>query len=299
MRFDRACGWALAALFLGVLGARDAFSQMVVLHTEKSLYRNISVTEDGGERCMRFARFYTGSRQSCIFLNDRALLVFAYTKMMLASLYLVPQPKRVLVIGLGGATLPDALLRIYPDLAMDVVEVDAAVIRVAAKYFDFHPGPKVRIHEEDGRVFVKRAARAGAKYDLVLLDAFDHEYIPEHMLTREFLQEVKAVMQPDGVLAANTFSTSRLYAHESATYEAVFGRFYNLKDGNRVIVLKLGGLPPTEAVARNARALDDRLEAAGAWSDRLLPMFSTERDWPSDTRILTDQYSPASLLNAP
>jgi len=299
MHFDRLCGWTLAALLLSVLGACDAFSQMVVLHTEKSLYRNISVTEEGGERCMRFARFYTGSRQSCIYVNDRARLVFMYTKMMLASLYLVPQPKRVLVIGLGGATLPDALLRIYPDLAMDVVEVDAAVIRVAEKYFDFRPGPNVSVHEEDGRVFVKRAARAGAKYDLVLLDAFDHEYIPEHMLTREFLQEVKSIMQPDGVLAANTFSTSRLYAHESATYEAVFGRFYNLKDSNRVIVLKLGELPAQEAVAKAARSLDSRLEATGAASDWLLPMFSSTRDWPADTRVLTDQYSPANLLNAP
>ena len=48
-----------------------------------------------------------------------------------------------------------------------------------------------------------------------MLDAFDHEYIPEHLLTQEFLKEVKSLLAPGGVLAANTFSSSRLYDHES------------------------------------------------------------------------------------
>ena len=287
----------IAATLAAVLGARGALSQ-VVLHTEKSLYRNVTVTEKDGKRCMTFSLNHQGNRQSCIILDDRSRLVFPYTKMMLASLYLTPNPKRVLVIGLGGGTLPDALQRLYPDIDMDVVEVDAAVIRVAQKYFDFRPGPNVHVVEEDGRVFVKRAGRTGAKYDLVLLDAFDHEYIPEHMLTREFLQEVKGVMQPDGVLAANTFSNSRLYAHESATYEAVFGRFYNLKDANRVILVKLDGLPSRGVVISNASSFASRLAATGMATEWLLSMFfSSARDWPPGTRVLTDQYSPANLLN--
>ncbi len=296
MHSDRLRILFLAGTLGTSLGAVPAFPQ-TILHTEKSLYRNITVTEQDGERCMKFSRNYQGSRQSCIYVNNRERLVFGYTKMMLASLYLGPNPKRVLVIGLGGGTLPDALMRLYPEMDLDVVEVDAAVIRVAQKYFDFHPGPNVHVFEEDGRVFVKRAGRGGVKYDLVLLDAFDHEYIPEHMLTREFLQEVKAVMQPEGVLAANTFSTSRLYAHESATYEAVFGRFYNLRDANRIILVKVDGLPSQNVVAKNASALDARLAATGASADWLLPMLSSARDWPSDTRVLTDQYSPANLLN--
>ena len=62
-----------------------------------------------------------------------------------------------------------------------------------------------------------------------MLDAFDHEYIPEHLLTREFLQEIKGLLAERGVLAANTFASSRLYDFESATYYSVFGEFYRLK----------------------------------------------------------------------
>jgi spermidine synthase len=140
--------------------------------------------------------------------------------------------------------------------------------------------------------------RAGRHYDLVMLDAYDHEYIPEHLLTIEFLQEAKGVLAPDGVLAANTFSTSRLYDHESATYAAVFGPFFNLKRSNRVIIVKNDGLPPVQALRRNAEQLQPRLAATGIDAARLLGLFDTRVDWRADARVLTDRYSPSNLLNS-
>jgi spermidine synthase len=267
------------------------------LHTERSLYRNIFVFEDDGERCMRFRRFYGALRQGCIDLKNPDRLVFDYARMLLGALYLNPNPKKVLVIGLGAGTVPRALERILPGVELDLVEIDPAVVRVAKQFFDFRPGPKTRVVEEDGRVFVKRAGRAGVTYDLVMLDAFDHDYIPEHMLTREFLQEVRAILAPDGVLAANTFSGRRLYHNESVTYEAVYGRFYNLKNNNRVLLLKLDGLPPPEMLARNAALLDAAFRPFGVQSSSLLPLFSLERDWQTGARVLTDKYAPSNLLN--
>jgi spermidine synthase len=149
-------------------------------------------------------------------------------------------------------------------------------------------------------VFVKRAGKADQRYDLIMLDAFDHEYIPEHLLTREFLLEVKALLAADGILAANTFSSSRLYHHESTTYQSVFGVFYNLrlKLKNRVILAKMDGLPSLDAIQRNAGLLEEKLKPLGFGGDWLVPLFSTERDWNPDARILTDQYSPSNLLNS-
>src|SRR5512145_1993624 len=76
-------------------------SAETILHTERSLYRNIIVYEDNGERCMRFTKQPT-SRQTCISIKDPDYLVFHYTKMMLGALYLQPEPGRILIIGLGG-----------------------------------------------------------------------------------------------------------------------------------------------------------------------------------------------------
>jgi len=284
-------------LLLGLALAGGLAHAESIVHTERSLYRNIVVYDESGMRCMKFSRAVLAGRQSCQFLGDPQRLVFRYTQMMMAALYLDPAPRRVLVLGLGGGTLPTALARLPSTTQIDVVEIDPAVTRVAQTYFGFKPGGKVRVFEEDGRVFVKRALRAREQYDLVMLDAFDHEYIPEHLLTREFLTEVKGLLGEHGVVAANTFSSSRLYDHESVTYQAVFGDFYNLRSDNRVILARAGGLPSRDVIERNASAVDARLAETGVERDAMLNLFSTKHDWRADARVLTDQYSPSNLLN--
>lgn len=268
----------------------------VVLHTEKSLYRNIVVYEADGLRCMKFGRYSSG-RQTCMSLSDPNHLVFDYARMMMASLYLNPSPKRVLIIGLGGGTLTSTLPKLLPSVKIDVVEIDPAVVRVARKFFAFAPGKQTDVFEEDGRVFVKRMLKRGMKYDLVMLDAFDNEYIPEHLLTREFLVEVRGLLAERGVLAANTFASSRLYHHESATYHSAFGDFYRLKTNSRVILVRLGGLPNVDELGCNADIIEEKLRVLGTGKDWLLPLFGVESGWPPNTRVLTDQYSPSNLLN--
>ncbi|MFO1419847.1 MAG: fused MFS/spermidine synthase [Candidatus Competibacteraceae bacterium] len=273
---------------------------MTIVHTEKSLYRNIVVYEEDDQRCMSFTRRNQTARQTCRSLDDPNQFVFSYTKMMMGALYLNPNPRKVLIVGLGGGVLPTALAGMFPDAGIDIVEIDPAVVRVARQFFDFNPSQKVRVFEEDGRVFVKRAGKSGQRYDLIMLDAFDHEYIPEHLLTREFLLEVKTLLTADGVLAANTFSSSRLYPHESTTYESVFGTFYNLrvKLKNRIVLTRMDGLPALDIIKWNADSLEEKLKPFGFGGDWLVPLFSTERDWDPGARILTDQYSPSNLLNS-
>ncbi len=272
---------------------------MTTIHTEKSLYRNILVYEEDGQRCMSFSRRNQTTRQTCQSLTDPDQFVFTYTQMMMGALYLNPHPHAILIIGLGGGVLPTALARMFPETRIDIVEIDPAVVKVARQFFGFNPDQRVQVFEEDGRVFVKRAGKSGRHYDLIMLDAFDHEYIPEHLLTQEFLFEIKVLLTADGVLAANTFSTSRLYHHESTTYQAVFGPFYNLRVQmkNRIVLAKMDGLPPLDTIKANATALEEKLKPLGFGSDWLLPLFSTERDWDPNARILTDQYSPSNLLN--
>lgn len=268
-----------------------------LLHAERSLYREVLVYETGGVRCMCFTRQCRLGRQSCHDTRQPNRIVMNYPRMMLASLYVEPRPRSVLIIGLGGGTVPRLLSQLLPQARIDVVEIDPAVVRVASRYFDFAASERLRVIESDARVYVKRALRQGRTYELIMLDAFDHEYIPEHLLTREFLQEVKTLLTPGGVLAANTFSSSRLYQHESVTYEAVFERFFNLKRENRVIIAVNGALPADEVLRANAASVDSSLRYYGLSQAQLLPLFSRERDWDPHARVLTDQYSPANLLN--
>jgi spermidine synthase len=268
-----------------------------LLHSERSLYREVLVYETDGVRCMCFTRNCRVGRQTCMDVKRPDRFALNYTRMMMGALYVKPEPRSILIIGLGGGTLPRALMKVLPNATIDTVEIDPAVVRVAKQYFDFKPDVRVRVAEQDGRVFVKRAIREQRRYDLVILDAFDHEYIPEHLLTQEFLREVKTLLAPGGVLAANTFSSSRLYDHESVTYASVFGTYFNLKKENRVIFAVNGPLPDLDRIRTNSAIHRDQLASFDVHAEFLLPLFSTRADWDKKARLLTDQYSPANLLN--
>lgn len=270
---------------------------MKLLHSERSLYREVLVYETGDVRCICFTRFCRIGRQTCQDVKHPDRIVMNYPQMMLSSLFVKPEPKSVLIIGLGGGTIPRALHELVPQARIDVVEIDPAVVKVARRYFDLGDNSALNVIEADGRVQVKRALREQKSYDLIMLDAFDHEYIPEHLLTQEFLKEVKALLAPGGVLAANTFSSSRLYDHESTTYASVFPEFFNLKRENRVIIAANGPLPNAEQLQANSQRFEQAFDSFGISANKLLPLFSRKQDWERNARILTDQYSPANLLN--
>jgi spermidine synthase len=290
------CG-RIALLFSALLLTSHA-SALNLIHSERSLYRQVLVYEEGGTRLLCFTRNCAIGRQSSIEIKHPDRLLFDYTHMMMGALFMAPPPKNILIVGLGGGSLPRALATALPDAHIDVVEIDPAVVRVARRYFGFVPGAALQVYEEDGRAYVKRAVRAGKRYELIMLDAYDHEYIPEHMLTREFLLEVRALLAPAGVVAANTFSSSRLYDNESVTYQAVFGTFYSLKGSNRVIMARNGALPEIAAIQQAANGDEALLRRFDVDAVQIARRFSTAVDWQPDARVLTDQYSPANLLNS-
>ena len=309
LRFRAAARRVLAAavlLLCAGAASRDAQGRDIeVVHRERSLYQTILITR--GERagwrgdvlCMQFTMRDRERHQSCVDPARPKRMVFTYTRMAMAALLLNPQPDSILVAGLGGGTLPDALADLLPEARIDVVEVDPAVVRAAQRHFGFRESERMRVHVADARVFAKRALARGARYDLLILDAYGGDYIPEHLMTAEFLAECRALLAPGGVLAANTFASSRLYDHESETYRAVFGAFFNFRradSGNR-IVLAQRGAPPSKAVMR---------ERAETWAKPLRPYavpirqypdaLSPTIDWDTSKRPLTDQYAPANLL---
>lgn len=287
------CAGALA------LAALPAVADYEVIHRERSLYQTILITRDAARLCLRFSVRERQRNQSCMDPREPKRMVFTYTRMMMAVLLLNPQPRRVLVAGLGGGTLPTALAELAPEAAIDVVEIDPAVLTAARRFFGFQTSERLRVHTSDARVFVKRALRRGQLYDMVLLDAFGGDYIPEHLTTAEFLAETRQLLAVDGALAANTFSTSGLYDHESETYRATFGLFFNFKmpsSNNRVVLAKNGPLPPKAVLRANADAWRKRLKPYDIAIGRFPALLSLEVDWDTSKRPLTDQYAPANLL---
>ena len=287
-----------------------AKERLGILHEERSLYTRILVHKVNNLLCMKFTLVRSDSNQSCKDLSAPKRLVFAYARMTMTALLFNRHPQNILIVGLGGGTLPEAFFQLLDNAKIDTVEIDSAVIKVAKEYFLFEDNERKRVIAQDARVFIKRAILQSTEYDLVILDAFNGDYIPEHLMTKEFLLEVQKVLSRDGVLVANTFGTSKLYDYESNTYQDVFGSFINYKraeTGNRLIIVPQAKLDSEERdpidaaeLIQTARELEgemSELEVPIVRYARELPRkMASKPDWDQNTEIITDQFSPVNLL---
>ncbi len=226
--------FALLAVFIccAVAGAQDK-----ILYQKQSPYSLVVVTED--DQGMRTLRFGTGGvRQSVVKLGDPDHLELAYTPVMLSGLALCPEPKRVLVVGLGGGSIPSFLHKHYPRTRIDAVEIDPVVVEVARQFFGFSDDETLKAYVQDGRQFIEERPNA---YDMVFLDAFSSDSIPYPLATREFLESVRRAITPEGVVLADIWGpgSNRLYQSMVRTYQEVFDELYILDvqgSANRILI---------------------------------------------------------------
>lgn len=275
-------------------------AQAKVIHQERSMYRNILVEDIGDLRCLKFATRSKKSNQSCFSRTAPNRLVFNYTKLLFAGMLANPNPERILIIGLGGGTMSNTLHQLLPNARIENIEIDPAVIKVARDYFSFFENDHVTSQVKDGRIFIKRELLKKQSYDWIILDAFNGDYIPEHLMTKEFLQETKNLLSDNGIITSNTFSVSELYDYESATYQAVFGDFYQVKNSNnenRILLMAKSEKPDISALEANIHLLAEKLKAYDVDIRKVFESITDKKDWPENTPILTDQFSPANLLN--
>lgn len=223
----------VAALAVGAV----ARAEQKTLYEKPSPFSTIVVTEDeDGLRTLWFGK--GGTRQSVVKVGDPDQLELPYARTMLASLAFGAQPKRVLIVGLGGGTIPSFLHQHYPEMEIDVVDIDPDVIAVARRFFGFREDRTMRAHLADGRRFIEECQRP---YDMIFLDAFGSDNVPYHLATQEFLLAVRRALAPGGIAVGNVWSreSNTLYDSMVSTYQAVFAELYVLTvsgSGNRILV---------------------------------------------------------------
>ena len=228
-----------------------------------------------------------------------------------------PKLTRVLFIGGGGAIGPRKFINQYPDVTVDLVEIDPVVVDVSRDYFHLAADQRLKVYVEDGRRFVRRAT---GRYDLVILDAFTiGGQIPFHLTTQEFMREIRNVLEPDGVFLANITSAlegpgSRILRSEYKTAASVFQGVYLFprpSDPERAQaaqaatskarnVILIGLIQPgnwtARAVAERAALLN---KDGGVYSPTFLDdalRFYQSPVRTEDVPLLTDDYAPVDTM---
>jgi spermidine synthase len=210
---------------VAVAACGKASSQDKILYKKASPFTTIVVTEDEeGLRTLRFGENGLAA-QSIVKVGDPDRVMCEYTQVMPVALTLVKEPKRVLIVGLGGGTLPGLFRKHFPQMTIDVVDIDPDVVEVAKKYFGFQEDAAMHAIVDDGRRFIEKCKQP---YDIIFLDAFGPDSIPYDLATKEFLLATRRAVAANGVVASNVWSQESNVLHDAMlrTYQEVFDDLY-------------------------------------------------------------------------
>ncbi|MFC2029013.1 spermidine synthase [Chloroflexota bacterium] len=107
--------------------------------------------------------------------------------------------KRIALIGLAAGTIARQASLVFPGVQIDGYELDPDIITVGKEYFGLEL-PNLQIIVEDGRAGLHRSLY---RYELIGVDAYRPPYIPWHMTTKEFFQEIYDHLSDKGAMAIN------------------------------------------------------------------------------------------------
>jgi spermidine synthase len=170
--------------------------------TPHSHYQVADTLYDGREARVLFSGDQQAA-QSGIAKDGNPDMLFDYSQRLL-ELAVGLVPKRILLIGGGVFTLPAVLLKALPHTLIDVIEPDPGLPELARRFFDLPDNDRMTMYTTDGRAYLREYI---ARYDLILVDAYDHMTIPRDIKTAQAFEAYRNHLETKGVLAMNVISS--------------------------------------------------------------------------------------------
>ena len=266
---------------------------------KESFYGSIQIVDYANPSATIRSLLIDGLTQGRMDMRNR-LPVSSYVYFMEFLPYaLNPGGKTCLVVGLGAGLVP--MWYEERGIATDVVEIDPQVVAAARTYFGFRNSGETFI--ADARYYLNHSEK---KYDYVVLDVFNGDTTPGHVLSLEALQVVRRRMTDGGVLAVNligslkreTFMTASIIETLRRVYETVeifpvFAPEGSQGWGNLAVIAHNGPSIPFNAAA--ARDFPVHRLAERAVREVMGRTFSFPPNAPAIT--LTDDYNPLDFYD--
>jgi len=258
-------------------------------------YNDIFITKRQDHLVMSFQVKGWDYTESVTNLSDPDDLPLRYAQVMTIATIYPEQPRRILMLGLGGGSISGYLGRFMPEAAITTVEIDPGVITAAKTYFGLRETERMRYRAGDGRVFLNRSNEL---YDLILLDAYRGGYVPFHLLTREFYTLVKQRLAPGGAAAFNVHDGSKLYASTVKTLGDVFPALDLYPTGaGEVIAVATAAPLAKETLQSRAAATQERHGFRFPLPRILARRMDQPRAQAAAGDVITDDFAPADVYD--
>jgi len=192
------------------------FNNIKVIVTESK--RNIYLTFGGWDRQTSMAKGYPDSR-----------LMLKYTRDMIEGFSLCPNPKDILIIGLGGGSLLKYIYKVFPNINIDVIELIPDVVSVAKKYFNIPITNNIMTGDA-----VDILNSYNKKYDLIMVDTFSSSGIPAKLKTEAFYKQIKLHLKDEGWVVANTWANTNTAPKILNGWKQVYDTVLILDTGKKI-----------------------------------------------------------------
>lgn len=206
--------------------------------------------------------------------------------------------KSVAIIGLAAGTIARQYNAVYGAIPIDGIEIDSDIIDAGARYFDMNAEkmPGLKTYAQDGRYMLNHLDK---KYTLIAIDAYRPPYIPWHLTTVEFFQEVSTHLDANGVVAINVGRTNtdrRLVDALTSTLLEVYPSVHAIDVPASFNTILVATNQPTEDanLAANLQSLpadaDPLLHDSLTWGVKQIVPIHTS------STIFTDDRAPVETL---
>jgi spermidine synthase len=223
-----------------------------------------------------------------------------YTDYVLAAPYFTAGPaagqvRRVANIGLAGGTVARVFTAVYGPVPIDGVEIDPLIVSVGRRYFGMTE-PNLHVFVEDGRAFMRATH---ATYDVVVVDAYQQPYMPFHLATKEFLEEIRAHLSPSGVVCFTTGHSRTDYQLVQAfvnTLSQVFPSVYTIDVPTTYNTEVIATMSPTSVAMLSANL--DQVPSGSLMAtvaSEILPIIQVAHAQPGGI-VFTDDQAPIEQI---
>lgn len=197
------------------------------IHRAISQEDSVDVSEIDGVRSLHLG---SDTIQSSMRVKQPYDLELRYTRAMMMFLLFSDSVREVVVIGLGGGSVPKYIYHYLPEIRTRVVEINPRVIQVARSHF-FVPEDDARFEviEGDGVAYVN--AHPGS-CQLLIMDGFGPSGLAPELCSQDFYDQCAEALTPDGILLVNLWGSDR-------NFDVYLQRIEQSFDG-RVLVLPTG-----------------------------------------------------------
>ena len=230
--------------------------QETLIHRDYSNDHLVEIKDNGDFRSLYFSSSTLQGRMS---LSSPPKLVLSYTQYMLLALLIHPEPKSILVIGIGAASFVRFFHHHFPQSQVDAVDYSQHIINAARGYFQLPENSRITVHCQDGYQYLKNYK--ASPYDLILVDAFNDLGMAPTIYSDKFFRLCARNLTQNGVVSCNIWSGNDTLLQKTKSLLAAHFTsqlFLPVPERGNIITLSLPGKIPWSKICPKKKKLKSR-----------------------------------------